>query len=355
MRTITIFALACLTAPQALLAQVYTEPAGYVSLTVPANSDSTIGHPLFRASEYAASGNVSGAVITVTTNLVTDQFVYAPPTQPKSYFLLIKTAGAFEGRYFDVIDNSTTTITLDTDLTALGAPASISFEVIPFHTLNSLFPSGAGVGVSTDIFEPLGLVQVRSLAAGVNRPIAASYFYYQGTEEAGTGWYNNDNLALGLQNNATIDPYLAVRIRNLEASAKTVTISGTVPSSKITTPIVTSNVENDNYLSVQHPVNLTLAQSGLAGNGVRSSTDIFEPVDLLMVYNDDVTGINKPLAKFYFHYVGTEEAGTGWYDNDNLSLGLQNNQPVLKAGRTYVIRRAAGTPGTVIAVTPLPY
>lgn len=332
-----------------------SDPVGYVSLTVPANSDSTIGQPLHRPSAFSASGTVAGATVTVSGGLVANQFVFAALAQTNAYYLLIKSAGAFNGRYFEVLGNTTTVITLDTDIQALGAPSTITFEVIPYHTLNTLFPNGQGVGVTADIYEPSGLVQFKSMNIGVNRTIATNYFYYQGTEEVGTGWYNNDNLSLGLQNNSTVDPYVAVQVRNLENSPKTVVLSGVVPTYSVKTPIVTANVSNDNHLSVQYPLDVTLAQSGLAGNGVRAASDIYEPIDLLMVYNDTATDVNKPISKIYFYYVGTEEAGTGWYDNDNLSLGLQNNTAVLKAGRTFVIRRSAGTPGTSQASSNIPY
>lgn len=356
-KTIQSILAAALLAPGALFAQTTatTTPVGYVSLTVPANSDSTVGQPLHRSPQFAATGTVSGNAVTVSGGMVASQFVYAPPTQNNAYYLLIKSAGAFNGRYFEVTANTTTQITLDTDIQAAGAPSTISFEVIPYHTLNTLFPNGQGVGVATDILEPTGLVQFRNNNVGVNRGIGSNFFYYQGTEEQGSGWYNNDDLSLGLQNNATIDPYIAVRVRNLEATTKTVVITGTVPTYTVQTPITTAAVANDNYLSVQYPVDVSLSESGLVGSGVVSATDILEPVDLVMVFNDDASGFNKPLVSFYFHYTGTDEQGTGWYNNDNLALGLQNNTKVFKAGRTFVIRKGVGTPGTTNSASTIPY
>lgn len=344
-------------APIALHAQntATTTPVGYVSLDVPAGSDTTVGQPLHRPTELSSSGVVSGSTVTIPGTIVANQFVYSPPTQRNAYFLLIKTEGSNNGRYFEVVSNTTNQIVLDTNLENAGITGTIAFDVIPYHTLNTLFPNGVGVGVSTDILEPVGLVQFRSNSTGVNRPVAANFFYYDGTEEAGTGWYNNDDLSAGLQNDATIDPFSAIRIRNFENTGKTAVLSGTVPNFAVNTPIVTASVRNDNYVSVQYPVDVTLAQSGLAGTGVRAATDILEPVDLLMVFDDTARGRNKPLLKVYFYYEGTEEAGTGWYDNNDLSLGLQDNVPVLKAGRTYVIRKAAGTPGTAIVKSQIPY
>jgi uncharacterized protein (TIGR02597 family) len=332
----------------------YTTPVGYVTLDIPANSDSHVGQPLIREVAFAGSAaSVAGGVITLSSSALTvDQFVYSSPTQPKSYYLQA-VGGSLDGRYFDVISNTATSITVDNGATDLSAV--VNFKVIPYWTLGTMFPDGAGVGTTADVFEPNGLVQFKDPAAtGPNRPAPKSYFHYTGPDEAGTGWYDNDNVAAGLQNNLTVDPFLTARIRNFGA-LKQVVISGTVPSSAVASPVVTAAVTNDNYLSVQFPTDVTLAGSGLAAV-LTPSTDIFEPIDLVQVYNETAQGQNKAVVATYFYYTGTEEAGTGWYDNDNVAAGLQNNTVgILKAGRAYTVRKAAGTPVTRQAVSTPSY
>jgi uncharacterized protein (TIGR02597 family) len=328
----------------------YTVPVGYVTLDVPANSDTHIGQPLVRSVAFqGTASSVSGSDINVPSGsgLTVNQFVYAPPAQPNSYYVLV-IGGALNGRYFDVVSNTATSITVDNGSTDISSVTS--FKVIPYWTLGTLFPSGSGVGTTGDIFEPNGLVQFKDPAAtGLNRPATKSYFHYTGTEEAGTGWYDNDNVAAGLQDDLTIDPYLAARVRNFGAF-KQVVVTGVTPDTSVATPVVTAAVPTDNYLSVQFPVDLTLGDSGLS-SVLTPSTDIFEPIDLLLVYNETAAGINKPTVKSYFYYTGTEEAGTGWYDNDNVAAGLQDNlSGILVAGRTYTIRKPGGTPSTNYAV-----
>jgi len=332
-----------------------TTPVGYVNLTVPASSDTNIGQPLHRPAELATTGTIAGDKINLTATLATNQFVYSPPTQRNAYYVLVKTSGIYNGRYFEILSNTANQIVVSQNLESLGLSGTISFEVVPFWTLSTLFPSGNGVGTTQDIFEPAGLVQFRTEEIGTNRAISRNFFHYTGTEEQGTGWYDNDNLSLGRLDDATIDPHTMIRIRNLENTTKTVVISGNVPTFTVQTPVTTASAPTDNYLSVQYPVDVTLAQSGLAGTAVRSSTDIFEPVDILFVYDDTATGLNKAPTRFFFHYVGTEEQGTGWYDNNDLSLGLQDNNPILKAGRGYVIRKSPGTPDVSSAQSSLPY
>ena len=333
----------------------YTAPVGFVTLDVPANSDSHIGQPLIRGVAYeSAASSVTSSVVTLSASagLTVNQFVYAPPSQPNVYYLQA-VGGSLNGRYFDVVSNTATSITVDngtTDITSIT-----TFKIIPYWTLGTLFPSGTGVGTSADIFEPNGLVQFKDPSAiGINRPSPKAYFHYTGAEESGTGWYDNDNVAAGLQNNLTIDPFLVARVRNFGA-LKQVIVTGTVPTSAIATPVVTGAAPNDSYLSVQFPTDVTLALSGLS-SVVTPSTDIFEPIDLILIYNDAASGINKSTVKAYFYYTGVEEAGTGWYDNDNVAAGLQDNVVgILKAGRTFTVRKPGGTPGTAQAVSTPPY
>jgi uncharacterized protein (TIGR02597 family) len=257
------------------------------------------------------------------------------------------------GRYFDVVSNTATSITIDNGGTEVSSIAD--FKVIPYWTLGTLFPSGTGVGTTEDVFEPNGLVQFKDpTAIGANRPAPKSYFHYTGSEESGTGWYDNDNVAGGIQDDLTIDPFIVARVRNFGA-LKQVVVSGSVPTSSVAVPVVTAAVTNDNYLSVQYPIDVTLAGSGLSAV-LTPSTDIFEPVDLVQIYGETATGRNKAIVATYFYYTGEEESGTGWYDNDNVAAGLQDNViGILKAGRTFTVRKSAGTPGTSQAIATPPY
>jgi uncharacterized protein (TIGR02597 family) len=340
-------------------ATAYTTPVGYVSVAIPASGDSTIGQPLHRSPLFTgASIGINGDVISVAPGSFTvNQLAYAKPVQTNTYYALV-TSGPLAGRYYEISSNGTDSVTIvpeSSTLQAQGFTAATTFSVIPYWTLNTLFPAGSGVGVTTaDIFSPVSLVQFRSLAIGKDRAASSTYFYYNGTEEAGTGWYNNDDLGAGIQNDLVIDPSLMATVRNLQPIPKTATISGTVPSVVVKTPLITGGSTNDNYLNPQLPIDLTLAGSGIS-SVITPATDIFSPVDTVFVYNDSVSSFDKAAFRTFFYYVGTEEAGTGWYDNDDLGAGLQNNSPVLKAGRAFVIRKAAGTPTITQFSTPLPY
>lgn len=352
--TYSLFAAAAACCFASAQTTAYTTPVGYVTLDVPANSDTNIGQPLNRGVAFAGvATSVAGSVVNVAAGSLTEnQFVYSSPTQPNNYYLLA-VGGALGGRYFDVVSNTTSSLTLDNG--AVDISGITNFKVIPYWTLGTLFPAGAGVGTTTDIFEPNGLVLFKDPAAiGVDRPTAVAMFHYTGTDEQGTGWYNNDDLSLGLQNDLIIDPSMVSRVRN-GGAAKQVVVTGEVPASAVATPIATAASATDNYLAVQFPLDVTLAGSGLSAV-MKASTDIFEPADLLLIYDDLANGVDKPASAAYFYYVGTDEAGTGWYNNDDLSLGLQDNMlGILQAGRSYTVRSLAGTPGTSYSITQPPY
>ncbi len=343
----------------ALAVDATTTPVGYVTLAVPASGDTTIGQPLHRPPVFSGvSTGISGDTVNVGSGSFTaSQFVYASPAQPNVHYILVKN-GPLVGRYFEIESNTTDSLTVVAGATTLqdqGFTSTTEFTVIPYWTLNTLFPSGQGVGTTTaDIFDPVAFVQFKNLSIGQDRAASSTYFYYSGTEEAGTGWYNNDDLGAGLQNDLIIDPSFVATVRNLQSTPTEVVVSGVVPSVTIKTPIITGSDINDNYVSTQLPVDISLAESGLSAV-VTPATDIFSPVDVVFVYNDEASGYDKASSRTFFYYSGTEEAGTGWYDNDDLGAGLQDASKVLKAGRAYVARLAGGNPGTAQAATTIPY
>jgi len=340
----------------------YTTPVGYVTLAVPASGDTNIGQPLQRPSEYAgaASSVVTSTIGISTSALTSGQFVYAPPAQTNSYYLRItgSVVSSLVGRFFEVVGNTANSITVDTNLAALGFATGDKFTITPYWTLGTLFSAGAGVGASTDELEPVAFVSfVNFSAAGANKAAAATYFYYQGVGLSGSGWYNNDNTALGKQNDLTLEPFQIAIIRNLEATAKSVVVSGVVPAAKTESSVYGKTVLNDNYLCIQMPVDVTLGQSGLLASGaVITSTDELEPVDFVSTYNETASQFNKAASKTYFHYTGTGLSGTGWYDNDNTAAGKQDNVVTLKAGRQILIRKSPlGANAVAPNLTPIPY
>lgn len=333
----------------------YTTPVGYVTLDIPASADSTVGQPLHRPTELAAaSTSITGNTVGVTAgSLTANQFVYSSPTQIKTYYLLV-TSGALAGRYFEIDTNTANDITVlsSTTLQDMGFTAGTSFSVIPYWTLNTLFPNGAGVGANTDFYSPTTTVQFRSLEIGQDRAAFLTYYYYAGGDDGPAGWYDLATNAGGQEDNL-IDPFMMATVRNGEAVPNSVVITGEVPTVQVKTPMITGAAINDNYLTTQVPVDMTLTESGLQ-SVLTPAPDIYTGIDTVFVYNEAAAGYDKAAYNTYIYYAGGDDGPAGWYDLATNTI-VPEGEKVLKAGRAYVIRRDAGTPGVGQITTPLPY
>src|SRR5213595_544676 len=93
------FAVAlCLHSPSLAPAQTSptTDPVGITTTSCLAPSDTYVSIPFTRPSEFTGTvQSASGNVLTIngTPGWTNDQFVYAPSSQPKHYYVLIGTGG----------------------------------------------------------------------------------------------------------------------------------------------------------------------------------------------------------------------------------------------------------------------
>ena len=62
------------------------------------------------------------------------------------------TSGTLAGNWYEVTAAANNSITVAEDLAAAGLAAADTFQVTPFWTLDTLFPSGGGVPASADVF-----------------------------------------------------------------------------------------------------------------------------------------------------------------------------------------------------------
>jgi uncharacterized protein (TIGR02597 family) len=336
----------------------YTVPVGYLSIAVPADTDTPISAPLLRSAAWAgASTAVSGDTVSVAAaSFTASQF-------GSGTNMLQVTSGPLIGRTFPVLSNATGSVTVDpvgsTTLQAQGFVATNTFVIRPYWTLNTLFPSGAGVGANSDPFAPSTLVMINNNASsGINRAPSSFYFYYDGSAGGDAGWYDSGNIDAGLQNDLALPPTFVPTIRNSTASPLALTISGEVQSVAAATLVISDTSSNDSFSQLSFPVDTSLDQSNLFGNGaVADSSDPFAPGDTLLVFNPSGTGQNPSPSGFYFHYDGSQGGDAGWYDAANLDAGPIGATTFLKAGSNIIIRKAGNGSGPVANTwtAPLPY
>ncbi len=332
----------------------YTTPVGFVTITVPANADTTVTPPLERATVYAAgSSSIAGDVIGAS-GLTPGAYV-----SPATY--LEVTSGPLLGKRYPVTANSAVSITVNGGATTLQVQGFVSgntYKVVPYWTLNTLFPAGAGVGTTNDAFNPTAFVFASSLNFGTNKASAVAYFYCTGDVGNGVvaGWYDANNPFSAPLDNTPIDLSRMYSIRNPSASAQSVVVSGQVPNTQTVIPVAVNTAYNDVYLGAPYPIDVSLPNSGLQ-SAIQGSPDAFNPVEVVFVYNDLGAGFNKAASVGYFYCTGDVGNGVaaGWYDANNpFTAPLTDN--VIKAGRGLVIRKAPyGSAGSVPWTAPRPY
>ena len=324
--------------------QVSTVPVGYVTHKVKARSDQRLGVPMQRASVFAGvSTGVAGS--TVNASGIT--------SLSGAHFLVV-TSGSANGKWEQIQSSTTGSLTIAASIS--GFASGDRFEIKPFWTLGALLPSGGGVPASIDPFDPVALVLLYNPdATGVNIASSKAYLYHSGSQDYPAGWYDNDDLDSGTKENVVLSPEVGFAIRNSSASEISVPIVGTVPSGKMALDVVrTSSTSQDNIVYNKFPADVTLGNSGLAPSVVLPSIDIFDPSDLVLMFNLNATGYNSSASAAYFYFVGDADNAEGWYDSGNVEGGVQNNV-VIPAGAQIVIRKAKGTAGAVAWNPNLPY
>jgi len=335
-------------------ATAYTTPVGYVTIDVPALGDTTITPPLERPTVLATSAvSISG------NDIGASSITAGAYTSPQSY--IVVTSGPLVGKRFKIASNTASAITVEGGATTLQAQGFVSgntYKVVPYWTLNTLFPNGAGVGSSADALNPTSFVFASSTGYGVNKASAVSYFYCTGDVENGVtaGWYDANDPFTSPLDNTIIDLSRAYSIRNAQATLKSVVVSGQIPATAVSIPISVNTAFNDVNLGAPYPVDVSLPSSGLQ-SAIQASPDALNPVEVIYVYNDTLSGFNKASSVGYFYCSGDTENGVvaGWYDvNDPFTAPITSN--VIKAGRCLVIRKAPySASGTIPWTAPLPY
>ncbi len=232
MKPITLFALACLTAPQALLAQtpVYTAPVGYIGHTIAGSganpsADTYLSPTLINSVEYSGTSTVTpsgGATITLPSGV--------PTTFNGSYVLEITSPGS-EGWWSNVVSSNATSITISDNFPA-SLPANVRIAVRKHSTITTFLGYNSPGLISYNGVDASDEVQFFN-------PVAQSvitFVFVTAADWGDLGNYPNGvwlNLSSGIpENNAIIEPGTAVRIKRVGSTALTFSSSGAVKTTK---------------------------------------------------------------------------------------------------------------------------
>ena len=318
MKKTIIAAVVALAGSLSSQAQVTTDPVGFVSVSVLANSDAAIGVPLARASEFqGVIQSISTNVITVagTPGWTTSQFLYVQNSQPKTYYARID-SGVREGLIGMITANdaSSITITVPTgdDLTGVLTNAvnttGDSISIAPYWTLATLI---SGMPNGTNVFTyPTG-------TAGVNLATAATYTY---NTSIGS-WFHGGTVA----DDVILPPMQGITVRNNTASPISISITGSVPMAthRLVVRTLAASSPQDQRIFFNSPVPEYVGNTGLGVTGG----------DKLLIIDNTVAGKNKSNSVTL-----TWNATFGHWFNGGTDV---NSTYQLQPGASFILRKAS--------------
>jgi len=203
-----------------------TDPVGFTTVTVRAKTGSTkatttIVLPMELPDAYA--GSCAGAVVTVVSGQTVITFPSAiftanqfTGTANEHYFRL--TSGSNNGDFSKVVANTTTSITLADDFSAVlvvSSGTASAFSLTPYWTLGKAFPSGGG------------------LTGGTSATAADTITIYNASFVGTTYYYNTSNsrwqTGISASDNVLIPPGTGLAVARNQTSAASIVQVGNVP------------------------------------------------------------------------------------------------------------------------------
>jgi len=316
-----------------------TDAVGFVTVTVPANSDAVLAVPLNRAAEFkGVIQSIAGNVITVegTPAWTANQYVQSLPGQTKTYAVQIA-SGAKEGLIGRVTANGvdTLTITLDAseNLSGIGTVAvpvdpdgagpltaqADQVDIMPYWTPATLIPSSVPDGTELYVFD--------NTTAGQNGSPTLLLQYF-----AGFGWYET----VGFTDQSHRPMLFAngfILRNNSTTTPATLSFVGSVPMNKHRIPLKTlaNGVNQDQTIGYMSPVPEPLSglNFGAADN------------DELFLFDSSTTGKNKSPSTLLVYFGGR------WYNS--ISFQDVTDSTTLQPGNGMIFRKkTAGAPQVTV-------
>lgn len=374
-------ALAALVQPRESRAQttVATNPVGYLQLSCSANTDTYVSIPFTQTPAYVGTiALISGSTVTVSgsTGWTTNQYANISGTLATTYYALLTGTGTDtrNGASYTVIASSTNAVTLNLNGdTISGVPQGSSISIIPYWTLDTVFPaSSAGVSYTPSTGSLPRLRQTEILFPddsdpGVNNapgtilypapPTSVTYYYYGGQ------WCNTGEDSSVNVGNTPIPVSGYFIIRNV-ANSGTLTAMGTVPLNSTVVPLTTqTNSQQDNAVSVDQPVGVSLNNLGLITSGAFTASTGSLPrfiTDQLIIPDNTIPGTNKSApVPVYSGTLPTYATGTYYYyggawRNSAFGSTIDCGSQLIQAGTGFTIRKVSTTTGTSATWTVTP-
>lgn len=217
-------------------------------------------------------------------------------------------SGANNGLIAEIISTTSNSITLADNLDQILENNTTSFDVVPYWTLSTAFPAGAGLksGTSATAADNLTVIEIPS-------GVAQSYFYNSTANQWRKGITDSSHVI--------IPPGSGILVTRKDASAVGITIAGQVPTGPVQADVVGGSSSAARLTYVANPFPLaskTLSLSGLytgdASTGVAGGTSA-TTADNVTIY-DPATGV----ANSYFYNTSAGQWRKGITDSSNVTI-----------------------------------
>jgi uncharacterized protein (TIGR02597 family) len=310
-------------------ATAYSPPSGGVTSTAAASTDTLVSVTLAQPAAWvgtASSGSSTDIVVNGSPAWSANQFASG------TYYYVRMLSGALAGHYFSIVANGAFDLTVDNAGLNLGTINNLdAMEIVPYWTLGTLYPaSQAGVAFTTTTVPVLTKTQLLffdATATGINRPASATYYFYNGA------WRKVGQSSSTSFNNTIIYPDAYFLQRNSTSSTALVYM-GRVQPSALGTVLVAATSQNDNFVALSYPIDVTLNQTGIAPSSFTTTTVPVLTKDQLLWFDPAGTGINRPASATYYYYNGA-------WRKVGASSSVDFGSTVLKAGSGFIIRKTA--------------
>ena len=338
-----VVALACIgCASLSAQTTITTDPVGFTTTSCLGNSDTYLGIPFTRPPEFTGtvqSANANTLTINGTPRWSNNQFVYAPSSQPKHYYVLIGnggTANPKEGHIYQITSNGPNTLLVDaTSDNLAGIVANTQVTIIPYWTLATIFPaSDAGVSFTPTSSPPTYKTLLRFpnySAPGINQPYAAEYYFNNSAWRLVSDGFSSppdhgDDPLLP-------DGFFVVRHAN-KAQTLPLRALGSVLMEKMAVPLFAAQTgKQDNLVAMIRPVDVSLDATGLA-----PIDNTFVQNDQLLLFNNARRQLNKRPDKIYTY-------NDGWRLSTD-PVG-DRGKDVILAGSAMIVRKVASPNGPI--------
>jgi uncharacterized protein (TIGR02597 family) len=328
-----------------------SDPAAMFRISLRGNSDTRVSLPLQRPS-------LLEAVVVYGTGS-TLYLVYNIPTLPPEGAYALVLTGTLEGAVLPITSSSGTALTVNANGYNLagvknegvaGIGHGDFVAVVPYWTLDTLFPAGRGVHASaTAAQRKTEILLFDDTVTGIGHSASAVYFYFAGLGSVPAGW-----LRVGAgstpQGGTRLPPYQNFIVRHLIVTDSDLLLPGAVQMAGYRLPIQTrtANRDQDNIVALPVPLPIALGAAELVTSGAfAASVDGVTRADELHVFDNSVVAQNKAASAVYYYVSGNAGITTGWY---KVGAGTTSmNNVALAPGEGYILRkRATAAPARVV-------